>query len=271
VDGYIEITKRCFLGKQLKLRALERPKMKIDKYSTVLLMVGIFFFNCEGTNLDITEHEFLPLESSEYEMARDSIDASVKLFPVDESICVEDLHQIVEDLKLAVIEHDSSSIYSVLHDSINLSFGGDWGPVRFRQLWQLDNDTTKFWEEFGEVINLGGTLSEDSSSFTFPYMFEGFPSGVDPYFTVVGIKEGCGIYAKPTDSEFFHHSDYPILGVVPTDLIKLEFDGTFIPVIINADRYACVKSSEFRFPLGYRGRLEKRNGDWKLVSWIAGD
>ena len=245
--------------------------MKIDKYSSVLLLVGLFIFNCDGTNLDISEHEFLPLESSEYQMAKDSIDASVKLLPVDESIGVEGLHQIVEDLKRAVIEHDSSSIYSVLHDSIHLSFGGDVGPIRFKQLWQLESDTSKFWGEFGEALNLGGTLGNDSSSFTIPYMFERFPSDVDPYFTVVGIKEGCGIYSSPSDSEPFHYSDYPILSVVPIDMVELEFDGTFIPVLINADRYACVKMSEFRFPIGYRGSFEKRNGEWKLVSWIAGD
>jgi len=242
------------------------------KYNKIyFLLIPLLIIGCNPPIEDDLESELLVLSTSELAMAKDSIAAFPSVYPEDESNQVSGFSHLRDELILAVTNRDTSFIYSILSESIRLSFGGTYGIPDFRSYWKLESDSSEFWQTISSALNLGGSFSDDTTVYTFPYMFRHYPRGIDPLFMLIATSDSSKVYSTPEKSSVFDTVRYTAFEELFKYQINDDYSDEYRPVRIMADRYAFVKRAEFRSPVDYRGGFEKEDGEWKLTFWIAGD
>ncbi len=239
----------------------------------IILPAGmiVFLLGCPGPNQPDKEIGPDLLYERELGMARDSIDTFLSIIPIDESANHPELLTFINELKHAVDIQDTSYIYSILSDSIHLSFGGHFGINDFKDMWHIENQYSGFWDKFEEAICLGGFFSDDSSNYTFPYMFTHVPSGYSPYDIVVGTSDSTRVFYHRNESTVFDTASFTIFELIHSENSYEANGETFLPIKITEDKFAYVASSEVRSPNSYRGSVKEKGGEWELVFWIAGD
>ena len=151
------------------------------------------------------------------------------------------------------------------------SFGGDGGIDEFKGKWKIDDDNSRFWDIFKTSMELGGTFSDDTLTFIFPYLVETFPNTYDPFFYGALIKEEANIYRSPNEDSKFHTTNYTIFEKLQWSDTIYEWNENYIPIIVNKKRYGFVRKNDFRSATDYRGRFVYTSNSWKLKSFVAGD
>lgn len=226
--------------------------------------------NTENMNAD-TESTYLPISDSEIELTKVFIDSLPKLYPVDESNFDSGFYAFKVELLDAISKRDTTFIFQMLDSNILNSFGGDGGLEEFKQSWRIDSNESIFWDLFRSTLEMGGTFSEDTSLFVFPYVFTRFPLSYDPFSSGALIKDH-GVVYRSTDIETnFDTTAYSVFETLQWTIINVERNDLFVPVKTGKHRYGFVKRSEFRSPIGYRGGFHKKSSTWKLRFFVAGD
>lgn len=198
--------------------------------------------------------------------------------PVDEAAKDPSFMAFREKLIEAAERRDSKYILSIVDPKIRLSFGGDAGIADFKKMWKIDQPDTKFWEEFLPVIKNGGSFLDDPVSktvyFYAPYSFRSFPDDLSAfdYDVVFGTK--VNLREQPSvDSPVRSTLSYNIVKVTPEKSVqkKGEEGYEWFWVETLGGQSGFVKSDFIRSPIDYRAGFAKRNGRWKVVTFIAGD
>jgi hypothetical protein len=193
----------------------------------------------------------------------------LKLYPVDEAAQDPAFLAFRDDLLAAIRRRDLEAVVAVASDDIKLSFGGSYGRQTFRE-WLVEDDTglgTSYWVELERAIGLGGVF-EGPESFCTPYVFcLDIPDCdiCDPHETLVAVNDRAPVYGAPDrTSEVVATLSYSVVRTLdhghPWQRIALPGGGT-----------GFVTAPEFRSPIDYRARFEKRDGRWQMIVFIAGD
>lgn len=171
----------------------------------------------------------------------------------------------------AVVEKDAAFIESVLAPDIELSFGGHSGLADFREIWKPEQPDSELWEELGEVLRLGGTFEPDGS-FIAPYLFSRLPDHLDPTDYLVVVGDGVALRAAPkSDAAIVARLSYDI--VTPEPLEKDAGPGrhAWSKVRTANGRSGYVARRFLRSPLQDRAGFAKRDGQWRMIFFLAGD
>ena len=193
----------------------------------------------------------------------------LKLYPVDEAAEDAAFLAFRDDLLAAIRRRDLEAVAAVASEDIKLSFGGSYGRRTFRE-WLVEDDLglgISYWEELERAIGLGGVF-EGPGSFCTPYVFcLDIPDcdSCDPYETLIAVSDRAPVYGSPgRTSEVVATLSYSVVRTLdhghPWQRIALPGGGT-----------GYVTAPEFRSPIDYRARFEKRDGRWRMIVFIAGD
>jgi hypothetical protein len=193
----------------------------------------------------------------------------LKFYPVDNAAQDPAFLAFRDELLAAIRRRDLEAVVAVASDDIKLSFGGSYGRRTFRErLVEDDMDLEiSYWKELERAIALGGVF-EGPESFCTPYVFcLDVPDcdTCDPYETLIATSDRAPVYRKPDrDSEVVARLSYGVVRALdhghPWQRIALPGGGT-----------GYVAPPEFRSPIDYRARFEKREGLWLMTLFIAGD
>ena len=190
--------------------------------------------------------------------------------PVDEAVAQPDFFLFRARLQAAIARRDVDALLREVDPQVVASFGGDEpGIAGFRTLWALDAPATSpLWAELATVLALGGGFDEEGA-FEAPYVSSEWPDDRDPfeYVAIVGSDVRARA-AEAADAEVVATlAGYEIVA-------RAEDDGSveaWTAIALPDQRVAYVDSRYARSPIDYRARFEKRDGHWRLTSFVAGD
>jgi hypothetical protein len=191
--------------------------------------------------------------------------APAQLLPVDEAASRPDFFSFRAGLQRAIARRDATALLAAVDPNIKNSFGGDDGIGEFRKSWKVDSTDSAIWDELGTVLGLGGAFF-DKDTFTAPYTFARFPSGLDAFDHVVitgadvRVRSAARADAPPVTSVSF--------AILP--VVSGSDDAEWTAVTVDGRR-GFVASRFARSPVDYRAIFSYANGQWRLVTFVAGD
>ena len=203
----------------------------------------------------------LLLTSPAVSMAQD------RLLPVDQASSVSDFFSFRAQLQIAVAKRDVEAVVSVLSKDVKLSFGGDAGVEDFKRMWKPGAPGSRLWETLAAVLSLGGTFGP-ADTFTAPYVFSAWPQDKDAFTYVAAIGTGIRVRSSPSaTSQTVGALDYSIVELVGAPAAKAKW----IQIRLGTGRTGFVGSKFLRSPIDYRINFAKVDGQWQIVSFLAGD
>jgi hypothetical protein len=177
----------------------------------------------------------------------------------------------------AAKRRDAKYVLSIVDRNILSSYGGDGGVEEFKKMWELNSPNSKFWKEFLTVMTNGGTFSEEEGSkiFSAPYTFNGFPEDLDAFDYSAIFGNNVNLRAKPDlNSKTNAQLSYNIVKVDYQNSVKKsgsDEEYSWLKIETLGGKKGFVKSEFVRSPIDYRAGFEKKNGQWKMTFFIAGD
>jgi len=198
--------------------------------------------------------------------------------PIDEAAKDPSFAAFREKLIEAAERRDFKFILGILDPKIRLSFGGDAGIADFKKMWKIDRPDSKFWDEFLPVIKNGGSFMNDPETKTLlfyaPYSFRSFPDDLDAFEHGVIFGSNVNLREQPS-------RDSPIRASLSHNIVKVNSEKSiekkggegyeWLWVETLGGQSGFVKGEYFRSPIDYRAGFAKKNGRWRMVTFIAGD
>jgi hypothetical protein len=191
----------------------------------------------------------------------------LRVLPADEAAQDPGFFAFRAGLQRAVAERDTASLLAVVHPDIKLSFGGDYGTARFREI--LADSTERVWEELGTLLALGGRFYDDST-FAAPYTFTDSPDEVDPFEALIAVSDSVPVHVAPDSA-----SD--VAAVLSFEVVRHAWDlrdpvpWGWTAVRLADETLGYVRSRAVRSPIYYRAVFDRRDGRWRMTIFIAGD
>lgn len=169
-------------------------------------------------------------------------------------------------------------LLSVVDPEIRISFGSEEGMKDFQKMWNPDRSNSELWGELLKILENGGEFNEYGGKQVFwaPYTFASFPFDVDPFETQIIFGNRVNLRSRPQTSS-------RVLTQLSYNIIKVDYPNSVNAGNAEYPRYTWLKietlggqkgyvSSEYvRSHLDYRAGFEKKNGQWKITAFIAGD
>jgi len=203
--------------------------------------------------------------------------------PMDEADQNPDFKKFRDELIDAVKKKDLKYLLEHIEDTINYSWGGwsegDTVIKGFIIFWKLGENPEKseIWYELGEVLRLGGSFSDDKTSFTAPIFFArgDVPANTETYECSTIIGRNVNVRSKPSSkSKVITRLDYCVVRNSESKTGSETINGETYPWI-EISTLDGVKGYVFgkyvRSIEDYRACFKKENGVWKMVFFIAGD
>ncbi len=191
-----------------------------------------------------------------------------KLPPVDEAAKDSSFFLFRSRLMEALIARDASQLIGFLSPKIQNNFGGDGGIVEFKDQWKPDDKASALWTELGHVLSLGGTFFRDGS-FASPYYYSTWPEDADPFEFVTIVGENVRVREKPdAGSAVIARLSFEMV------LVEEQQDGSpdeWTKIKLPDGRKGFVASRFTGSGVGYRAVFAKKNGEWRMTAFIAGD
>ncbi|HEX8733728.1 MAG TPA: SH3 domain-containing protein [Pyrinomonadaceae bacterium] len=203
-----------------------------------------------------------------------------KLLPVDEGKTDASFSAFREKTLEAAKRRDVKYILSIADANLRISFGDSNGIEEFKKSWKLDSPRSEFWDEFIKVLSNGGAFwkrpgAPKNQIFQAPYTFTQFPEDLDAVEYQAIFGNNVNLRSKP-------ETNAPVVARLSYNIVKVDFPNSVIDenrkegyvwlkVETLGGKTGFVKAEYVRSPLDYRAVFEKRNGKWKLVTFVAGD
>ena len=188
-----------------------------------------------------------------------------KLPPVDESASDPSFLAFKVRLLAALERKDLGALLKAVDPKIRSSFGGNDGIADFRRHWKLDRPAqSEVWAELATVLRLG--VTRDDPEFIAPYVFTKFPPTLDAYSHAAVIRPAAVLRKTPSASG-------AKVAALQYNMVQFigERSGAWRQVRTAEGLTGWVHERDIRSPLDYRAFFEKRDGQWKLTAFIAGD
>lgn len=175
-----------------------------------------------------------------------------------------------EGLLKAVNQKNVKDLVKQLDPKIKNNFGsGTDGLKEFKATWKLDKNPakSKVWVELGKVLSLGGGFME--ATFAAPYLYAHWPDEYDAFEYSVVVTDSALLKKEASEKS-------PALRALKREIVYVIDTGEDSPSgwreIATFDKQrGFVKESEIHSPVGYRALFAKKNGEWKMTHFIAGD
>lgn len=185
--------------------------------------------------------------------------------PRNECLDVTGAKQFLIAFERAVKDRDDEALLSITDANVKLDFGGGAGLVAFRE--RLADPEGKLWEALDRITMLG-CASDSPTSLTLPWYFAQNLGVEDPFTTMLVTGEGVAFQARPV-------ADGKALGTISWDVVEL-VDGlapkaAFQHVRTQSGKEGYIASDQLRSLLDYRLSAERQDGEWRIVSFVAGD
>jgi hypothetical protein len=134
-------------------------------------------------------------------------------------------------------------------------------------VWRPEAVDSTLWTVLGEILRLGGSFEPDGS-FVAPYTFSRFPDDLDGFESLVVIGTGVALRAAPRpDAPLIARLNYDIVTVAtPPDPA-----AAWVEVRTPDGRSGHVAAALLRSPIDYRAGFARRDGEWRMIYFIAGD
>ena len=201
-----------------------------------------------------------------------------KLYPFDEGDTHPGFKQFRGDLYSALQKKDTEFLLNIIDEKIHFSFGMEAGKEEFLKTYQLltHPKESMIWNHLAATIRLGGIFTEENKNeFTAPYLFV-IDDIQEPYEE--GVITGENVRLRDTPS-----TDGKIVKALSWDWVKLlpnqpykgqEIDGELHSWLHIEDAFGeqgYVYGKYLRLPIDYRASFQKKNGQWRMTMFIAGD
>ena len=169
------------------------------------------------------------------------------LAPVDEAVRDPTLVVFRQQLLSAVRAHDEAALVAALDPHVRTSFGSGGGAKDFKPLWN----------ELEFVLTHGGTFRGDR--FWAPYVYSAWPEQYDPFEHLAVV--GKDVPLRDAEKKIIATLSYDIVKRLPDVGHVRTFDG----------HEGWVDPKFLYSPVGYRAGLVKRDGEWLIEAFVAGD
>jgi hypothetical protein len=164
----------------------------------------------------------------------------------------------------AVRLRDANAVVALAADDIQLDFGGGAGAAEFKK--RLTDPEGDLWEQLDTLLTLG-CAANDEGGLTIPWIFDQDIGDADPYSSmlVMGVDEPVHATANPSSEE---------TGKVSWDLVEVvdyQPDSPLNEVKLADGTTGFIATDKLRAVIDYRLLASRRNGQWSITSFIAGD
>ena len=195
--------------------------------------------------------------------------APVSLPPVEQCRGDAEFSRVRQQVQKAVDKRDLQSLIALMSQDVRVTFGGQSGPERFSDFWTAsDQDQELLWSKLASALRLGCAQAVDGEGKPYraiPAMFV-TGDGLDGFSTWASLP-GAVLRAKP-DGKAAARMRLPSWTV----LSEVEHDGgSWIEVRTPKGRSGYVSTDEVRSLLDYRLVFGRRDGQWRITAFIAGD
>ncbi len=200
-----------------------------------------------------------------------------QVLPVDEGKIDASFKAFREKLIEAVRKRDVKYVVGILDPAILNSFGGDGGIEEFKEMWKIDSPTSKLWDELLIVLTNGGSFfkEEEDNLFCAPYSFKHFPEDLDAFEYQMIFGNNVNLRAQPDlKAKTVAQLSYNVVKVDYENSVankNKEGEYLWLKVETLGGKKGFVNAKYVRSPIDYRACFEKKNGKWKMTTFVAGD
>lgn len=224
---------------------VELDKMT-DKARLIGVCIALLFVDCLGA--DLMKYGTVP--------------------PVDQSNSDSTFRVFKKVLENAFQKKDSVFIFAHLDPEIMTCFGADCSGIEsFRQEW-IACRSCDFWKESKRILQMGcrRLMVESELQFACPYVFQGLPDSLDGYSWVVVTNKNAPVYSDTTPgAKIIGYSSYSILPTTEGSRKWLRIDS------VAGKTWGYLERKYVRSPIDPRMIFAKREGEWKMIAYVAGD
>lgn len=188
--------------------------------------------------------------------------ASGRLCPVDEAASDPTFAAFREQLRDAVQRRDEAKLLELVDPKIRTSFGDGGGIDAFKKSLP--------WNELGKVLPLGGSFRGEGNdrSFWAPYVYANWPESIDAFEHVAAIRADVPVRASAA-------TDAATVATVSWDLLRIVLNAgnnrEWTRVKTADGHEGWVSAADVHSPIGYRAGFMKRDGQWRMNAFVAGD
>ena len=167
-------------------------------------------------------------------------------------------------LAAAVEARDADALAALAAQDVKLDFGGGTGRAELKK--RLTAGDRKLWQELGELLTLGCAANKQGG-LTIPWYFDQRITGVDPFMGMIVTGEKVPVLGSPEEgAEPVAMLSWDVVGIA-----AMAPDDAFQKVKTSAGEEGYVATGKLRSLIDYRLLATSRNGNWRIVSLVAGD
>jgi hypothetical protein len=195
-----------------------------------------------------------------------------ELRPVDEAAQEPEFFTFRAHLQAAIARRDDAAVLAVVSPTIRNTFGDDDGRAAFEKMWRLDRPDSELWEKLGAVLSLGGSF-DATGNFIAPYTFSRWPGAIDSFEHVAVVGARVIVRASPsTPSAALASLSFAVVPVARDSKARpVAAAEDWTAVRLSDGRTGYVANRYVRSPIDYRAIFARVDGDWRLITFIAGD
>jgi hypothetical protein len=195
--------------------------------------------------------------------------APVRLPPVKQCRGDADFDRVHQELGRVVEARDLDGLADLMSADVRVTFGGRYGRDGFRQHWtSVPGDRVRLWVELDRALRLGCAEAMDGTGVAYRVIPAMFVTGndLDGFSSWVALP-GAMLRARPTARAkvTMRLPSWTVLDGVQHD------GGSWIEARTPKGRRGYVRTSEARSLLDYRIIFGRRDGDWRITAFLAGD
>jgi hypothetical protein len=167
-------------------------------------------------------------------------------------------------LAAAVEARDADALVALAAEDVKLDFGGGTGRAELKK--RLTAEDRELWKELGELLTLGCSANKQGG-LTIPWYFDQSIADVDPFMGMIVTGEGVPLLDTPGE-------EGKRVASISWDVVEIETlkpDDPFQKVLSKDGLQGFIATNKLRSLIDYRLLATSRNGNWRIVSLVAGD
>ncbi|MDJ0641251.1 MAG: hypothetical protein QNJ15_00405 [Erythrobacter sp.] len=189
------------------------------------------------------------------------------LFPRNECAALPGADRFQMRLVTAVANRNADMLRPIVDPQIKLDFGGGEGWDLFKA--RLEAGEYDLWAELDKVIRLG-CADAYRGSMAMPYYWPKDLGFDDPYSTYVATGDDIPLLAEPReDARQLRLLNWESVEVPRTQ--PYEDGQRFVAIRTRAGEAGFAELDRLRSQIDFRMIAERREGQWRITVFIAGD
>jgi hypothetical protein len=171
-------------------------------------------------------------------------------------------------LEQAVAKQDIDALLALMSDNVRVTFGGRYGRESFRQHWAQSKERGEVWAEFRKALRLGCATAVDGQGKEYRAIPAMFVTGDDlDGFSTWVARPNAVMRSRP-------NARAAATMRLPAWTVLDEVDdngGAWIEARTPKGRHGFVAKIQARSIIDYRIVFGRRDGEWKITAFVAGD